>query len=222
MKIITGILAALSLLLTALSAQAYYTVSGDFTGAVDYYSGQKDFFRNTSILDVEHVSGTFDFTTTREVPQPYAPGSPTYDIRYYGQANYSFSLLDASGNSLFSYMGSGAPAYLDVVNYVNKATYSVNYGMDMISGTSIGGNYTPGSFSASANQTSPNSSFSFNFINPASGKPGNISGDFTTSSVIFSPAVAFTAPPLPTPIPAALPLFVSGLAFAGILRKKYS
>lgn len=219
MKITTGILAALSFLMAALSAQAEYTVSGDFTGAVNNYSGQKDFFRSTGILDVENVSGTFDFTTTKGLPQPYIQGNPTYDILYYGTANYSFSLLDAVGNSLFSYKGSGTPAYLDVVNYVKGATYSMNFGMDLVSGSSIGGNYLPKSFSASTIQASPNSSFSINFNNAATGKSGIISGEFAASSVLFSPAVKFTAPPVPTPIPAALPLFISGLALAGLLRK---
>lgn len=220
MKISIATLSTLSLLLAAFSAQANYSVSGDFIGAVSNYSGQKDFFRSTDILDVEKVSGTFNFTTTRELPQAYAPGSPTYDIRYYGTANYSFSLLDSTGNSLFSFNAAGTPAYLDVVNNVKDTTYSVNYGMDMVSGASIGGKYTPSSFSASTNYTSPNSSFSIAFDKAASGKTGYISGAFTTSSVVFSPELNYTAPPVPTPIPPAMPLFVSGLALAGFLRKK--
>lgn len=220
MKISIATLATLAFLMAALSAQASYSVSGDFTGAVSNYSGQKDFFRSTDILDVEKVRGTFDFTTTQGLPQPYAPGSPKYDIRYSGTATYNFSLLDAAGNTLFSYKASGTPAYLDVVNYVKNATYSVNYGMDMVSGASIGGKYIPSSFSASTNYTSPNSSFSIAFDKAASGKTGYISGDFTTSSVVFSPALNYTAPPVPTPIPSAMPLFVSGLALAGFLRKK--
>ena len=220
MKISIATLSTLALLLTALSAQANYSASGDFTGTVSSYSGQKDFFRSSDILDVEKVSGTFDFITTQGLPQPYAPGSPTYDIRYSGTANYSFSLLDAAGNSLFSFNAAGTPAYLDVVNYLKDATYSVNYGMDMVSGPSIGGKYIPSSFSTSTNYTSPNSLFSFAFDKAASGKTGYIFGDFATSSIVFSPAVAYTAPPIPTPIPAAMPLFVSGLALVGLLRKK--
>lgn len=218
MKLSAGILAALTLFLTAFSAQAYYSVSGDISAAVAYYSGPKDFFRNTAILDVEKIRGTFDFTTTRELPQPYAPGNPTYDILYYGTANYSFSLLDAGGNTLISYSASGTPAHLDVVNCLKDGTYSVQYGIDLLPGASIGGNYALSSFSASTYYNSPNSSFSFNFNNAEAGTSGNISGDFSTSSVAFSPALAFTPPPVPTPIPPAMPLLGSGLALAGLLR----
>ena len=215
------IAAALSVLLSASTAQAYYTITSDFTAAVTNYSGQRDFFRNTAALDVESVRGSFRFTATRQQPQPYHPGDPTYDILYYGTASYNMALFDTAGNSLLSFGDSGTFGYLHVINYVKDATWSVRYVMDLNAGSYIGGNYAPASFSTSAFHTSPGSSFSLRFDNSSLGRSGFISGSLPSSSLAFSPQADYTPPPVPTPAPAGALLLGPGLALLSLLRKRH-
>lgn len=216
----SAIATAAIMLLGVYPAQAAYSITGGISGALSYYSGQRDFFRNTAALDMENARGRFDFTTTRQQAGTYTPGDATFDILYFGTANYDLSLLDAAGAGLLSLQGSGASACLRLTNYVKDATFSAEYVMDLNGNGSIGGNYLPSAFKMSTAGTASQSSFGFTFTNNALGRSGAISGTVPTSSLAFSPALAYTPPPVPTPAPAAALLMGPGLALLGLLRRR--
>ncbi len=206
MRVIGGLLFALVLMTGATPAEANYTIAGEFTGTADYFSGARDFFLNPSPLDVDKVVGSI---TLNAMTAQFA-GSDV--VGYSGTADYSLSLIGLGGQLLYKYSGTGSDAYYSVDNGTGSTTATSGFGISSANiGTSFGKNFQPFWFSVSDFTTVPNR-FELAFKS-LDGKTGSIQGSFLTTSVTVTPA-------LPTPVPAALPLFASGLAGLGFLRRR--
>jgi len=218
MKTEFGLLFALTLVLGATTVEANYTIAGGFTGTADYFEGARDFFRNSSALNVDRVVGSITLNATTAQPTPYIAGSGSYVTGYSGTADYSLSLYDLSGQLLLSYRGTGHDAYFNIYNLTGSKTTTTGFGVATAGGGTLGGNYFPSSFSVADFTTAPDR-FQLAFQS-VDGITGFIRGSFLSTTVAVTPGVTYTEPPLPTPVLPSLPLLASGLAGLGFLRTR--
>lgn len=202
-----GLLSVLTLLLVATTAEASLTIAGEFSGAVDYLSGAPEFFQTTSVAGADRVVGSITLNATDT--KPLGGGV----VGYTGSAVYRLSLYDLENRLLQSFSGTGTDAYFNVSDGSGTGAAASGFGISSITGGTWGGRYYFSAFSVSDTAADP-ARFQLAFQSAGGKKPGSVQGSLTVA-----PMVTF-AEPLPTPVPAALPLFASGLAGLGCLWRR--
>ncbi len=223
MKRVCAVACALVLLQGISSAEANYTMVGAFEGTASYFSGTRDFFRASSALDVDRVVGTISLTTTTVQPRAYVPGSAAYAIDHSGTLDYSFTLYDLVGSILAVSSGTGKAATLTVNNWINSKTTSSSLNATAAANGSLGGGFLPSALYMSFAADAAPSGLNLYYGNTNNTSSGSISVTMNPakSSATVTPAIDYTEPPLPTPLPAAALLFVPGFAGLIALRKRF-